>query len=258
MRLDTVIWETQPRAVLLTINRPERNNSINPALVADLCAALDAAEAMPACRVVVIQGGPGLFCTGMDFHAASDPGASGDNPMEVEGYMALLKRLAASPKVIVSKVEGRVLAGGVGIAAASDLVIASARAEFSLSEALWGILPCCVLPFLIRRVGFQKAYTMTLTTRPVSAAEAAAMHLVDELTEAPDEAIRRLLLRLGLLEDETILELKRYFQKMWILSPEMERVAVAEISRLVSKTRVKQGIANFVATGRFPWEDRRE
>ena len=178
--------------------------------------------------------------------------------MEVEGYMALLKRLAASPKVIVSKVDGRVVAGGVGIAAASDLVIASGRAEFSLSEALWGILPCCVLPFLIRRVGFQKAYAMTLTTRPVSAAEAAAMHLVDELTETPDEAIRRLLLRLGLLEDETILELKRYFQKMWILSPEMERVAVAEISRLVAKPRVKQGIANFVATGRFPWEDRRE
>jgi polyketide biosynthesis enoyl-CoA hydratase PksH len=97
---------------------------------------------------------------------------------------------------------------------------------------------------------------MTLTTRPVGAAEAAAMHLVDEVTEQPDEALRRLLLRVGLLEEETIVELKAYFRKLWILTPEVERTAVAEIGRLAAKPAVRAAIAGYATDGRFPWEGR--
>ena len=60
--------------------------------------------------------------------------------------MALLKRLTLTPKVVVACIDGKVIAGGVGIAAAADLVVATPRSEFSLSEALWGMLPCCVVP----------------------------------------------------------------------------------------------------------------
>lgn len=257
MTFETLLVEPGPRSVAITIHRPERNNSINAGLVRDLNAALDEAERSAACRAVILQGRPGLFCTGMDFvEAARSQGGAASERMEIEGYMGLLKRFVRSPKVIIAKLDGKVVAGGVGLVAASDLVIATPRTDFSLSEALWGILPCCVIPFLIRRVGFQKAYAMTLTTRTWSAAEAAAIHLVDEVSETPDDAIRRLMLRLGLLEDETITDLKAYFQKMWILSPEMERAAVNEISRLVEKPRVQKGIAEFVASGRFPWEGR--
>ena len=256
MAFETILVESAPRAVAITINRPERNNSINAGLVRDINAALDDAERSPACRAVILQGKPGLFCTGMDFVEAARSQGGANDMMEIEGYMGLLKRFAQSPKVIIAKLDGKVVAGGVGLAAASDLVIATPRTDFSLSEALWGILPCCVIPFLIRRVGFQKAYAMTLTTRTWNAADAATIHLVDEVTDAPDEAIRKLMLRLGLLEDETIVDLKRYFQKMWILSPEMERTAVAEISRLVEKPRVRRGISDFVASGKFPWEGR--
>lgn len=261
MPYETILVETAPRAVTITLNRPERANSINAALLRDLNAALDEAERTPSCRLVILRGKPGLFCTGMDFvEAAGAPdGAGGDGGhMAVEDYMAVLKRFASSPKIVIAVIDGKTVAGGVGFAAASDLVIATPRADFSLSEALWGLLPCCVIPFLIRRVGFQKAYAMTLTTRTWSAAEAAAIHLVDEVTETPDEAVRRLLLRLGLLTDETVGELKRYFQKMWLLSPEMEQTAVREIARLAAKPAVRRGIADYVGSGRFPWEDRRE
>ncbi|MES2692708.1 MAG: enoyl-CoA hydratase-related protein [Verrucomicrobiota bacterium] len=256
MSFETILVETTPRVVTITLNRPERNNSINAALLRDMTAALDAAERSATCRAVILQGRPGLFCTGMDFVEAAQSQGGARDMMAIDGYMGILKRFAASPKAIIAKLDGKVVAGGVGFAAACDLVVATPRTEFSLSEALWGILPCCVIPFLIRRVGFQKAYAMTLTTRTWSATEAAAIHLVDDVTEAPDEAIRKLMLRLGLLEDETVLDLKNYFRKMWLLSPEMEQAAVAEISRLVEKPRVRQGIGDYVATGRFPWEGR--
>lgn len=82
------------------------------------------------------------------------------------------------------------------------------------------------------------------------------MHLVDEVMEQPDEALRRLLLRVGLLEEETIVELKAYFRKLWILTPEVERTAVAEIGRLAAKPAVRAAIAGYAADGRFPWEGR--
>ena len=255
MGFETILVETTPRIVTIAINRPDHSNSINSGLLRDITAALDEAERTPSCRVVLLKGRPGLFCTGMDF---TEVAADSAGQMAAADYMALLKRFSQSPKVLIAVIDGKVVAGGVGFASACDLVLATPRSEFSLSEALWGILPCCVIPFLIRRTGFQKAYAMTLTTRSWSATEAAANHLVDEVTENPDEAIRRLLLRLGLLTDETIGELKHYFQKMWLLSPEMEQTAVREIGRLVSKPGVRKGIGDYVATGRFPWEDRRE
>ena len=87
-------------------------------------------------------------------------------------YMDTLRRITLFSKVVISCVDGQVLAGGVGLVACSDLVIATSKAEFGLSEALWGLLPAMVLPYLIRKVGVQKAYFMTLTTIRISVEEA--------------------------------------------------------------------------------------
>jgi polyketide biosynthesis enoyl-CoA hydratase PksH len=202
----------------------------------------------------VLRGEPGCFCTGLDFQETAD---QADIPVsdtvEIERFMDLLRRLTLSPKIIVSVVDGKVIAGGVGFVAASDLVLSTKRSEFSLSEALWGLLPCCVVPYLIRRIGFQKSYSMTITTRPISAEEAHRVNLVDELTENPEESLRKLALRLNLLDEETISDLKRYFRKMWIVTSEMEQAAIQEISRLSAQPRVKRNIADFVERGLFPW-----
>lgn len=254
--METVEVRWTPRMLRLTIARPERRNSISAGLLRDLSAALDEAERRPDCRMVVIEGSGGLFCTGMDFQEAAGSSASAAETVQIDSFMALLKRFTLSPKVVVACVDGKVIAGGVGIAAACDLVVATPRSEFSLSEALWGMLPCCVVPFLIRRVGFQKAYAMTLTTRVYCAQEAAAMSLVDELSDNLEETLRKLQLRLGLLQDETIHDLKHYFRKMWIMTPEMECAAVEEISRLTALPRVKENIHNYVNHGTFPWEKR--
>jgi polyketide biosynthesis enoyl-CoA hydratase PksH len=255
MNLETLIVRQAPRLLSLTISRPERANSINSTMISELGAALDQAEQSTDCRTVLLQGAPGVFCTGLDFQEATDPTrAVTDDGPRIAGYMGLLKRFTLSPKVIVCAVDGKVIAGGVGLAAASDLVLATGRSEFSLSEALWGLLPCCVLPFLIRRIGFQKAYAMTLTTRPIAAPEALATHLVDEVTENLDDAVRKLTLRLNLLEEETISDLKRYVGKLCPVTPEIETMAVTEITRLVAQPRVQRNIADYLARGTFPWE----
>src|SRR5271166_3178308 len=226
MQFETIIVQEAPRKLTATISRPNRGNSINSTLIRELGAALDLAERLPGCRTLVLEGAPGLFCTGMDFQeVAANSGVEATETAGISDYMLLLKRFTLCPKVIVCHLDGKVIAGGVGLVAASDLVLSTRRTEFSLPEALWGLLPCCVAPFLIRRVGFQQAYKLTMTTRPISAAEALAINLVDEVTDSLDESMRKLALRLNLLEEETISDLKNYFRRMWIITSEMEQLA---------------------------------
>ena len=152
-------------------------------------------------------------------------------------YMTLLKRIAYSPKIMIADVDGTVLAGGVGIVAASDIAIASPRSQFTLSEALWS-LPANLMPYLIRRVGFQKAYLMTLTTQTLTATEAHHINLIDEMTEQSEETIRKYLLRLARLDEKTIIDLKNYFRKLGGLDERIEKIAMDEFDRLIKEPRV--------------------
>jgi polyketide biosynthesis enoyl-CoA hydratase PksH len=107
----------------------------------------------------------------------------------------------------------------------------------------------------MRRVGFQRAYAMTLSTRTVTAQAALDMHLLDELAEDGEGALRRLTVRLNLLHAQTIRDLKAYFRQLAPISPEVEEFAIREITRLSNEPRVRRNIADFVRHGRFPWEE---
>jgi polyketide biosynthesis enoyl-CoA hydratase PksH len=159
MAHDTILVATNGQALTVTLNRSSRQNALTDAMLAELHAALDEAERWPACRLVVIQGANGVFCTGMDFEEAAGEQTSADNSAPRGApFFSLLRRFTVTPRVVVSLVDGRVTGGGVGLASASDFVFASERAQFGLPEALWGLLPCSVAPFLMRRVGFQLPY----------------------------------------------------------------------------------------------------
>ena len=146
------------------------------------------------------------------------------------------------------------MAGGVGLVAASDLVFSDTKSTFSLSEVLWGLLPAMVMPFLIRRVGFQNAYRLTLTTSTISAHDASAMNLVDELGDDVEARVQAMSRRISRLDTDTISDLKSYFRKMWIVTEEMERTAVAELARLSQDPRIVENVTNYVKHGKVPWE----
>ncbi|WP_433498372.1 enoyl-CoA hydratase-related protein [Sphaerimonospora sp. CA-214678] len=246
----------EPGLLRIRLNRPHRQNSINGTLLDELHAALDLAEHDPACRMVVLSGSGGTFCTGMDFADAVDGEAEDLAERGGQAFWGLLERLTAIPRVVVSQVDGRVSGGGVGLVAAGDFVHASPRSSFSLPEALWGLLPCCVLPFLIRRVGFQPAHAMTLSTLPISADEAHRGRLVDEVGEDAEPYLRKLRMRLSKLDGTTLGEAKRYLGRLWSLSQETERYAVTEFARLMSAPAVRERITGFATRNEFPWEKR--
>ncbi len=262
---DTLVVRAQSQVWRLTINRPDSQNTLNTQVLKELNDVLDEAALRPECRVIILEGqdrasnGPsgGVFCTGMDFAEMSklclqgDPSAIAD---WTSYYMSTLKRLSFGPKITMAKIDGKVLAGGVGLAAACDLVVSSEAATFALSEACWGLLPAMVMPFLVRRVGLQCAYRMTLSMQAVSAKEAHLFHLVDELSSELDQTVDRLLKRLLRLDESTLINMKVYFRKMWIVTEEMENEAVAETTRLLHDPIVQKKIRNFVEKNILPWE----
>ncbi len=238
------------------LDRPQRQNAINDALLADLHAVLDRAERDPEVRVVALSAAGPVFCSGMDFADASRTDQTPDDIAERGGalFFGLLERFTTVPRVVVSIVDGRVTGGGVGLVAASDLVYATEHSSFGLPEALWGLLPCCVLPFLIRRVGFQPAYAMTLSTLPVSGRHAERICLVDEVVADPAAPLRLLTSRLTKLDPTTIGDAKRYAGQLGPPLKELGHTATAEFSRLMSAPAVQRRIANFASRQQLPWE----
>jgi polyketide biosynthesis enoyl-CoA hydratase PksH len=247
--------EERGAVLRVVLARPERQNSIDGALLAELGAVLDRAERTAGLRILSLEGAGPVFCSGMDFVAAArgpelgEVGARGG-----AAFFDLLQRFTTLPRVVVSRVDGRVTGGGVGLVAASDLVYATERSSFGLPEALWGLLPCCVLPFLIRRVGFQPAYAMTLSTLPVSAREAERIRLVDAVVDPADDPLRQLGARLTRIDDVTIADCKRYFGQVWPSASQARTAAIAELGRLMSSPAVQSRIANFASHQRLPWE----
>jgi polyketide biosynthesis enoyl-CoA hydratase PksH len=254
MTYSTLSVTTTAHALMVTLHRPERQNALNDAMLEELHAALDSAENTPGCRAFVMQGGGGTFCTGMDLEEAAQE-VSGGSWKTRARFFRLLRRFTTSPRLVVSVVDGRSEGGGVGLVAASDFVFASERARFSLPEALWGLRPASVLPFLIRRTGFQLAYSMTLSTLPIDARKAEHGGLVDTVAEDPRVPLQRLLARAAKLDPATINGCKRALRELAPISDEDEAAALRELDDLFASAFVQRAFAALSGPiRRFPWE----
>ena len=95
---------------------------------------------------------------------------------------------------------------------------------------------------------------MTLTTRELSAQRAFELHLVDELSDNLDDALRRLLITLRRVKNSTVAEAKPFFRQMWIINEEMETTAIKQLEKLIVMPEVTNNITNYVLHQKFPWE----
>ena len=142
---------------------------------AQLHRALAAAEASDECRVVIIEGEPGTFCSGLDLRQLVETGAV-DVAAGAADFAECLLGICRSSKYTLAIVDGLVQGGGVGIAAAADLVIATADAFFVLPEMVLGLVPAMVMPILMQRMPPQKVRRLALQgTFDARAAEAAGL-----------------------------------------------------------------------------------
>ena len=251
---NTIKVSQKGKMLELQIYRPEAENSINATLVKEITSVIKQSETDPEVKAIVLSGSKDHFCAGMDFKAVSEGRGEDIMTADPNGYYEMLKLFSSCSRIIISKVEGKVNAGGIGLVAASDIVIAGEQATFGLSEVLFGLLPACVMPFLIRRTGYQKAQWMTLTTQRIPARRAYEIGLADEVSTNPEDSIRRNMLRLARLDPATVKDLKDYMNKLWIINETTQELAVNKITSLLNSEKIQLNIKNFTEKGIFPWE----
>ncbi|MBJ7451815.1 MAG: enoyl-CoA hydratase/isomerase family protein [Blastococcus sp.] len=184
MTHDRVIQVTVSAGVAtVTLDSPANRNALSAALRAQLRAALTDALADDAVRVVVLDHTGRVFCSGMDLAEAA--GGSSDD-QGVREFPELLQLLWSSPKPVVAVVRGPARAGGVGLAAACDVVVAASSASFAFSEVRLGLVPAVISAVVLPRMTTHVAHRLMLTGEVFDAATAAAGGLVDLVAE-PDE-----------------------------------------------------------------------
>jgi len=151
-----------------------------------LCAfdkALHAAFGDPVSRVVVLEGDGTVFCHGMDLVEVSETEAPSDE--QVRPFAECLARVATGPKPVIAVVHGAATGGGIGLAAACDLVLAAPAASFALSELLFGVLPAVIAPYLMLRILPARVRLWALGAATWNATTALEAGLVDGVADEP-------------------------------------------------------------------------
>lgn len=180
--MSDVLFAADEAVCTITINRPDRRNAVDGPTALQLRAAFERFEADEALRVAVLCGAGGNFCAGADLKAVGDPALR--NPLDPEGGGSGPmgpSRMALS-KPLIAAVSGYAVAGGLELALLADLRVADDDAVFGVFCRRWGVpLIDGGTVRLPRIVGMGRALDMILTGRPVGAAEANAMGLVNYL-----------------------------------------------------------------------------
>jgi enoyl-CoA hydratase len=176
-----VLYETRQNAALITLNRPERRNSINQALLAGLYEGLEKAQKDDSVRAVVLTGNGKSFCAGIDLSVIGT-----DNLFDPRGDgVDLPEAFAACKKPVIGAVNGHAITGGFEIALQCDFLIASEQASFADTHLKVGIHPGWGMTQLLRQaVGVRMAKQISLTAQFVPAAEALRIGLVNEVVSA--------------------------------------------------------------------------
>ena len=178
-----IIVETENSIQTITLNRPEKRNALNDALINSLKNALSEADRNERLRAVVVRGAGKDFCSGADLSALQKIAESDvlENLADAENLMELLAMMRRIKIPVIAAVEGRALAGGCGLATACDIVLASASARFGYPEVKIGFVPAMVMAILRRNLPEKRSFELITQGFEFSAAEAEKFGLVNRV-----------------------------------------------------------------------------
>lgn len=182
--------------VTVWMNRPQRHNAFDAALITELTQVFTHLGADDDTRIVILAGRGKSYCAGADLNWMKTAGEAGfgDNLADAEKLAHMFRILAEMPKPTIARVHGAALGGGMGLAAACDICIASTQASFATSEVRLGIIPAVISPYVLRAIGARQASRYFLTAERIDAAKALQIGLVHDVVEeaALDAAIHDL------------------------------------------------------------------
>jgi enoyl-CoA hydratase/carnithine racemase len=180
--------ERRHNALWLTIDREERRNALNEAVLDGLRLGIAGVGSDPQIRAVVITGaGEKVFCAGGDLKPDADGDPLRVDPAERDNpVVKLFHEIIDAPVPVIARVNGHALAGGFGLVCACDFAIVAEHARLGTPEARVGLFPMMILPLMLRTVPRRKLLELCVTGEPISAAEALAHGMVNHVVPLAD------------------------------------------------------------------------
>jgi methylglutaconyl-CoA hydratase len=184
----------------IALNRPEVHNAFNDVMIRELTDLLVRLNESGDLRVVVLTGRGRSFCAGADLNwmKRQVDYTHEENIADAMELAELMYALYTFPVPTIARVNGATIGGGTGLVAACDIAIAADRSRFSLSEVKIGLVPACISPYVLKRIGEKNAREFFLTGERMTAAKAMEIGLVNDVAseDAIDSVIEKWVQRL--------------------------------------------------------------
>jgi len=238
------------KGLYLTINRPDKANSLTSELLDQIRSAYEGAIREPDIRYVVLAGNGKHLCAGADLEwmRSSAKLDREGNVKEAERLSAMFQAIADCPLPTIVLAKGRVYGGAVGLIAACDVVISDEGSIFCLSEARLGIIPAVIAPYLLGRISVGRLRELTITSRELNASEAHSLGLSDVVTATLDHALESELTQIKRSGPEAIALMKSLLRSGATADHCKEAIADARSSQ-----QGKAGLDAFFAKSKPEW-----
>ncbi len=243
----------------LTLNRPDVRNAFNDDLIAEITQAFQELGSQDNVRCIVLAAKGAAFCAGADLNwmrRMADYSPE-ENFSDARKLADMLRVIYECPKPTVARVQGDVVAGGMGLVAACDMAVSVDSAHYCLSEVKLGLIPATISPYVIRAMGARAAHRYFLTAERFTASEALRIGFVHEIVAVDqlDTKVAEITQALCNASPHAVKVCKKLLQDVAQREIGQPLIAqtVAGIADIRSSPEGKEGVASFLQKRKPSW-----
>lgn len=261
MSYTTLTITREAHTATVTLNRPDVRNAFNETSIAEIKQAFSELGDDAALRAIVLAANGTAFCAGADLNwmKAMAGYSWADNHADAARLAHMLWTIYRCPVPVIARVQGDAYAGGVGLVAVCDIVVAADSAGFCLSEARLGLLPATISPYVVRALGEQASRRYFVTAERFSAAEAHRLGLVHELATADtlEEKVQTLCAALVANGPMAVRACKRLVQHVAHapITHDLRDDTARRIADVRASAEGREGVQSFLNKSRPAWLD---
>lgn len=259
MNYETLTIGIADKVATVTLNRPELRNAFNEQAIAELALAFDELGRNELVRAIVLAANGPAFCAGADLNWMKKmAGYSHDENLADASRLAdMLRTIYLCPKPTIAKVQGDCYAGGMGLVAACDIVVAADSVNFCLSEVKLGLIPATISPYVIKAMGEQAARRYFITAERFDAAAALRMGFAHEVVamENLDTTVAGLLKSLVSNSPHAVVEAKKLVREVVgvPVTDALLRDTAERIAAIRASSEGREGVASFLEKRKPNW-----
>jgi methylglutaconyl-CoA hydratase len=244
--MPNVLVAQHHRTTTVTLNRPDRRNALTIELMSELSAALDAASADPAQRILILRGAGQAFCAGLDLQETT---VLEKAHRSAEMVAKTLLAISQTRLITIAQVHGAAVAGGAGLMSACDFVVAAERTKIGYPETKRGLVAGLVMTFLRRQLRERDIRELLFTGDLISAERAREIGLVNRVVALNDleNETQKIVTAVLRTAPVALASTKRLIEELWSSSVQQDvEKALRHHMEARESAEAKEGIAAFL------------